>query len=106
MKSAITAGTGFIGSNLVESLLKSDNGVTGLDNFSTDFYKNLDEEKALVLDKQWARFNALKAISVICLHVMMPVPMSITSFIRPLWIQYLARLKAQSIRMAAIPMVF
>jgi UDP-N-acetylglucosamine 4-epimerase len=37
----VTGGAGFIGSNLIESLLLSDNHVTCLDNFSTGKRENL-----------------------------------------------------------------
>ena len=39
----ITGGAGFIGSNLVESLLQADNFVTCLDNFSTGKRENIKE---------------------------------------------------------------
>ncbi|MDL2216433.1 SDR family oxidoreductase [Desulfovibrio sp. OttesenSCG-928-M14] len=38
----VTGAAGFIGSNLVETLLKAGQYVTGLDNFSTGYRKNLD----------------------------------------------------------------
>ncbi len=41
----VTGGAGFIGSNLVEMLLKNDANVTVIDNFSTGHKKNLDEFK-------------------------------------------------------------
>jgi UDP-N-acetylglucosamine/UDP-N-acetylgalactosamine 4-epimerase len=52
----VTGAAGFIGSNLVEALLKLDQRVTGLDNFSTGRKENLDEIKAGVSPEQWARF--------------------------------------------------
>ncbi len=42
----ITGCAGFIGSHLVESLLKSGHAVVGLDNFSTGHQQNLDEIRA------------------------------------------------------------
>ena len=39
----ITGVAGFIGSNLLETLLKLDQTVIGLDNFSTGYQHNLDE---------------------------------------------------------------
>ncbi|MES2979228.1 MAG: NAD-dependent epimerase/dehydratase family protein [Pseudomonadota bacterium] len=53
----VTGVAGFIGSNLLETLLKNDQRVVGLDNFSTGFRRNLDEVKALVSAGQWANFN-------------------------------------------------
>ena len=50
----ITGVAGFIGSNLLETLLKLDQKVVGLDNFSTGNAKNLKEVQGLVLKKQWA----------------------------------------------------
>jgi len=52
----ITGVAGFIGSNLLETLLKLDQQVVGLDNFSTGHQYNLDEVKSLVSSEQWARF--------------------------------------------------
>lgn len=56
----ITGVAGFIGSNLLEALLKLDQKVIGLDNFSTGFQHNLDEVQDLVTDEQWQRFSFLK----------------------------------------------
>lgn len=51
---------GFIGSNLLESLLKLDQQVVGLDNFSTGYRRNLDEVKHLVTPAQWIRFRFIE----------------------------------------------
>src|SRR5438046_10185125 len=53
----ITGVAGFIGSNLLEALLRLDQRVVGFDNFATGHRKNLDEVKALVAPEQWARFG-------------------------------------------------
>ena len=53
----VTGVAGFIGSNLLEALLKLDQRVVGLDNFSTGHQKNLDEVRELVGPDQWARFQ-------------------------------------------------
>lgn len=55
----ITGAAGFIGSNLLETLLANDQTVVGLDNFSTGHQRNLDEVKTLVSTKQWARFSLI-----------------------------------------------
>ncbi|NOH55546.1 Vi polysaccharide biosynthesis UDP-N-acetylglucosaminuronic acid C-4 epimerase TviC [Vibrio coralliilyticus] len=52
----ITGVAGFIGSNLLESLLKLNQKVVGLDNFSTGHQRNLDEVQELVSAEQWERF--------------------------------------------------
>jgi len=52
----VTGVAGFIGSNLLETLLSLDQSVVGLDNFSTGFQHNLDEVQGLVTDAQWQRF--------------------------------------------------
>jgi UDP-N-acetylglucosamine 4-epimerase len=52
----VTGVAGFIGSNLLETLLKLDQHVVGLDNFSTGHHYNLDEVKSLVSKEQWQRF--------------------------------------------------
>jgi UDP-N-acetylglucosamine/UDP-N-acetylgalactosamine 4-epimerase len=57
---AISGVAGFIGSNLLETLLKLDQRVTGLDNFSTGHERNLDEVKRLVEPAQWARFDFIE----------------------------------------------
>jgi UDP-N-acetylglucosamine 4-epimerase len=53
----ITGCGGFIGSNLLETLLKLDQTVVGLDNFSTGHQHNLDEVRHLVGPECWARFR-------------------------------------------------
>ena len=56
----ITGVAGFIGSNLAEALLKLNQKVIGLDNFSTGHQYNLDEIKASVTKEQWGNFNFQK----------------------------------------------
>jgi UDP-N-acetylglucosamine 4-epimerase len=56
----VTGVAGFIGSNLIEALLKLDQRVVGLDNFSTGKHKNLEQVKGLVGPAQWARFRFLE----------------------------------------------
>ena len=56
----MTGCAGFIGSNLIETLLKLDQRVVGLDNFATGQKKNLAEVRSLVSAKQWSRFKFIK----------------------------------------------
>ncbi|NKE68708.1 Vi polysaccharide biosynthesis UDP-N-acetylglucosaminuronic acid C-4 epimerase TviC [Ramlibacter sp. RBP-2] len=56
----ITGVAGFIGSNLLETLLKLDQRVVGLDNFVTGYQRNLDEVQTLVTPTQWANFDSIK----------------------------------------------
>lgn len=56
----ITGVAGFIGSNLLEALLKLNQIVVGLDNFATGHQKNLDEVKTLVSSDQWQRFQFIE----------------------------------------------
>lgn len=56
----VTGVAGFIGSNLLESLLKLNQTVIGLDNFSNGFQHNLDEVKTLVTEEQWSRFEFIE----------------------------------------------
>ena len=56
----ITGVAGFIGSNLLETLLKLDQKVVGLDNFATGYQKNLDEVQTLVSPEQWTRFKFIE----------------------------------------------
>lgn len=53
----ITGVAGFIGSNLLEALLKLNQKVIGLDNFATGHQANLDEVKNSVSTEQWAAFT-------------------------------------------------
>jgi UDP-N-acetylglucosamine 4-epimerase len=57
MRWLVTGVAGFIGSNLLESLLDLDQRVTGLDNFATGKRANLDEVRELVGPERWARFR-------------------------------------------------
>jgi len=56
----VTGAAGFIGSNLVETLLLLDQNVRGLDNFATGHQHNLDEVKTQVSAEQWARFDFIE----------------------------------------------
>jgi UDP-N-acetylglucosamine 4-epimerase len=56
----ITGVAGFIGSNLLETLLKLDQTVVGLDNFATGYQHNLDEVQTLVTPQQWDRFSFIQ----------------------------------------------
>lgn len=53
----ITGVAGFIGSNLLETLLKLNQNVVGLDNFATGHQHNLDEVQSLVKPEHWANFK-------------------------------------------------
>jgi UDP-N-acetylglucosamine 4-epimerase len=56
----VTGVAGFIGSNLLETLLKLDQRVVGLDNFATGYQRNLDEVQTLVTAQQWANFQFME----------------------------------------------
>lgn len=56
----ITGVAGFIGSNLMETLLSLDQRVIGLDNFSTGHHSNLDEVQKLVSPAQWRNFKLIE----------------------------------------------
>jgi hypothetical protein len=51
---------GFIGSNLLETLLKLEQRVVGLDNFANGYQRNLDEVRTLVSPAQWANFQFIE----------------------------------------------
>jgi UDP-N-acetylglucosamine/UDP-N-acetylgalactosamine 4-epimerase len=53
----VTGVAGFIGSNLLETLLKLNQNVVGLDNFETGYQKNLEAVQRLVTSEQWSRFR-------------------------------------------------
>jgi len=57
----VTGAAGFIGSNLVEALLKLNQRVTGLDNFATGHQHNLDQVRELVGETAWSNFTFLQA---------------------------------------------
>lgn len=56
----ITGVAGFVGSNLLETLLKLNQRIVGLDNFATGYQSNLDEVQSLVSEEQWANFQFFK----------------------------------------------
>lgn len=56
----VTGAAGFIGSNLLETLLRLDQKVVGLDNFSTGHQHNLDEVQGLVAPEQWKNFRFVR----------------------------------------------
>lgn len=56
----ITGVAGFIGSNLLETLLSMGQKVVGLDNFSTGFQHNLDEVRSRLGEEAWQRFCFIK----------------------------------------------
>lgn len=56
----VTGVAGFIGSNLLEHLLKLNQTVIGLDNFATGHQYNLDEVQGLVTPEQWAGFTFIE----------------------------------------------
>ena len=57
----ITGVSGFIGSNLLEALLKLDQKVIGLDNFSSGSTENLEEVMQTVHESQWRNFELIEA---------------------------------------------
>lgn len=56
----ITGVAGFIGSNLLEHLLKLNQRVVGLDNFATGYQNNLDEVRSLLTTEQWENFTFIE----------------------------------------------
>jgi UDP-N-acetylglucosamine/UDP-N-acetylgalactosamine 4-epimerase len=56
----VTGVAGFIGSNLLEALLKLDQTVVGLDNFATGHRHNLDDVKSRVKTAQFERFRMIE----------------------------------------------
>ena len=56
----VTGVAGFIGSNLLETLLKLDQKVVGLDNFATGHQYNLDEVQTLVSPAHWNNFSFIE----------------------------------------------
>jgi len=56
----VTGCAGFIGSNLLETLLMLEQQVVGLDNFATGHQYNLDEVQAAVGSQRWERFEFVR----------------------------------------------
>ena len=56
----ITGVAGFIGSNLLETLLAIDQKVVGLDNFSTGHHHNLTQVQDAVTHDQWQQFTLIE----------------------------------------------
>ena len=56
----ITGAAGFIGSNLLEALLRLGQTVTGLDNFSTGHVRNLEQVRSAVGDAAWRNFTHIE----------------------------------------------
>lgn len=56
----ITGVAGFIGSNILEKLLKLNQIVVGLDNFATGYLHNLEEVKSSVSIEQWKNFSFIE----------------------------------------------
>ena len=56
----VTGAAGFIGSNIIETLLKLGQRVVGLDNFATGKKKNLDEVKKRVEASRWKNFSFIE----------------------------------------------
>lgn len=56
----VTGVAGFIGSNLLEALLRLNQKVVGLDNFSTGYQHNLDQVRELVGPQAWNNFTFIE----------------------------------------------
>jgi len=56
----VTGVAGFIGSNLLETLLMLNQKVVGLDNFATGHQHNMNEVQGLVTDEQWNNFSFIE----------------------------------------------
>ena len=57
----VTGSAGFIGSHLLEYLLRLDQSVVSLDNFETGHRRNLEEVRGLVGSELWSRHEFLEA---------------------------------------------
>ena len=56
----VTGVAGFIGSNLLETLLKLNQRVVGLDSFATGHQSNLNDLQTQVSPRQWANFSFIE----------------------------------------------
>lgn len=67
----VTGVAGFIRSNLIETLLRAGQHVTGLDSFATGHRRNLDEVRRIVGEQAWDRFRFIEGDirdAAICRH--------------------------------------
>lgn len=60
-KWCVTGVAGFIGSHLLEALLRQDASVVGIDNLSTGRTANLEEVRSRVTPAQWERFRFVES---------------------------------------------
>jgi UDP-N-acetylglucosamine 4-epimerase len=60
VKWLVTGAAGFIGSGLVEALLRLGQQVVGLDNFSTGKWSNLEDLRENVTDRVWQNFKMVE----------------------------------------------
>jgi UDP-N-acetylglucosamine 4-epimerase len=56
----LTGAAGFIGSHVLEALLRAGQNVIGLDNFSTGREANLGEVKSALPENQWGKFTLIE----------------------------------------------
>jgi UDP-N-acetylglucosamine 4-epimerase len=56
----ITGAAGFIGSNLLETLLKLGQTVVGLDNYATGYTRNLEQVRGLVGESAWRNYTNIE----------------------------------------------
>lgn len=56
----LTGSAGFIGSNLLEALLRADQSVVSLDNFATGYHRNLEQVRSRVGEPAWARHRFIE----------------------------------------------
>jgi UDP-N-acetylglucosamine 4-epimerase len=57
----VTGSAGFIGSHLLEALLKLDQDVVSMDNFATGYHRNLEEVRRAVGEQAWKRHTFFEA---------------------------------------------
>jgi UDP-N-acetylglucosamine/UDP-N-acetylgalactosamine 4-epimerase len=57
----VTGSAGFIGSHLLEELLRLDQHVISVDNFATGYRRNLDEVRSAVGEESWRRHTFIEA---------------------------------------------
>jgi UDP-N-acetylglucosamine 4-epimerase len=56
----VTGAAGFIGSHLLEALLRAGQQVTALDNFSTGYRRNLEQVQDAVTSEQWKKLRFIE----------------------------------------------
>ena len=97
----VTGVAGFIGSNLLETLLRQNQRVIGLDNYATGSRRNLEQVQELVGPERWNNFGGSTGTFGTSTPASRRAKVWITCFTRQPWVQCRAQLKPPKTRTRA-----